>query len=62
MGTTQIKRAGDEKMKSAKRADEISAVELLGLMGFAFLLAWMFVSFFWLFRDFHPRCPLRRAT
>lgn len=46
MGTTQIKRAGDKKMKSVKRADAISAVELLGLMGFAFLLAWMFVSFF----------------
>lgn len=45
-------------MKSAKRADEISAVELLGLMGFAFLLAWMFVSFFWLFRDFPPEVPL----
>lgn len=47
-----------KKMKSAKRADEISAVELLGLMGFAFLLAWMFVSFFWLFRDFPPEVPL----
>lgn len=45
-------------MKSAKRADEISAVELLGLTGFAFLLAWMFVSFFWLFRDFPPEVPL----
>lgn len=58
MGTTQIKRAGDKKMKSVKRADAISAVELLGLMGFAFLLAWMFVSFFWLFRDFPPDVPL----
>lgn len=28
------------------------------LWGFAFLLAWMFVSFFWLFRDFPPEVPL----
>lgn len=61
MGTTQIKRAGDKKMKSVKRADAISAVELLGLMGFAFLLAWMFVSFSDCSGIFHLMCPLRCA-
>lgn len=45
-------------MKTVKKADAISAVELLSLMGFAFLVAWMFVSFFWLFRDFPPDVPL----
>lgn len=59
MGTTHNERTGDEQnMSTTKRADAISAVELLSLMGFAFLTAWTFVSFFWLFRDFPPDVPL----
>ena len=36
----------------------LSAMELLSLGGFSFLLAWMFVTFFWLFRDFPPDVPI----
>lgn len=36
----------------------MSAVELISLGGFAFLLAWTFIGFFWLFRDFPPGVPL----
>lgn len=45
-------------MSTAKTPTAMSAVELLSIVGFAFLLAWTFVSFFWLFRDFPPNVPL----
>lgn len=45
-------------MNTTRKVDALSAVELLSLMGFALLVAWMFVSFFWLFRDFPPEVPL----
>lgn len=36
----------------------VSAIELLSMAGYAFLIGWMFVSFFWLFCDFPPSVPI----
>ncbi len=44
-------------MGSKARKVSISALELLGIAGFAFLLGWTFVSFFWLFCEFPPNVP-----
>lgn len=45
-------------MSTAKQANVMSAVELLSLFGFSLCVAWAFLSFFWLFRDFPPDVPL----
>lgn len=36
----------------------VSAMELLSIAGFAFLIGWMFVQFFWLFCDFPSHVPV----
>ncbi|WP_165054491.1 MULTISPECIES: helix-turn-helix transcriptional regulator [unclassified Adlercreutzia] len=36
----------------------VSAMELLGMVGFALLMGWMLVSFYWLFCDFPPGVPV----
>lgn len=43
---------------SIGRAFHMSAVELIGLVGFSFLVAWMFLCFFWLFCEFPPHVPI----
>lgn len=45
-------------MSTARKANGMSAVELLSLAGFSLLVGWSLVSFFWLFRDFPPEVPL----
>lgn len=40
------------------RSHALSAVELVSLGGYSFLIAWIFVTFFWLFRDFPPAVPI----
>lgn len=46
------------KQASEKRHGGMSAVELLSLGGFSFVIAWIFVGFFWLFSDFPPEVPV----
>ena len=41
------------------RALRMSAVELISLVGFSFLMAWMFLCFFWLFCEFPPQVPVQ---
>lgn len=45
-------------MSSVKRDKGMSAIELISLVGFSMLMAWMFIMFFWLFRDFPAGVPL----
>lgn len=43
---------------SAESRRSVSAMELLSIVGFAFLMGWTFVSFYWLFCDFPPDVPV----
>ncbi len=46
-------------MGTTKTTNGFSAVELLSLVGFSFLIAWTFVSFFWVFCDYPVGAPIQ---
>lgn len=43
---------------SAETKGGMSAIELISIAGYSFLIGWMLVSFYWLFCDFPPGLPI----